>query len=88
MKEVTNRLQNNESEPDSHDVVAYWMLFMNKQCAKTLHQHKTGIFRTVTLDKENTVCPDPAMKEKVFLWNQMNSQYIPFTDSMNSRHES
>ena len=87
LKDVTNRLQNNESEPDSHDVVAYWMLFMNKQCAKTLHQHKTGIFRTVTLDKENTVCPDPVMKEKVFLWNQMNSQYIPFTDSMNSRHD-
>ena len=87
LKDITNKLQNNESEPDSHDVVAYWMLFMNKQCAKTLHQHKTGIFRAVTLEKESTMCPDPTMKEKVFLWNQMNSQYIPFADSMNSRHD-
>jgi hypothetical protein len=33
---------------DSHDVVAYWMVYMNSTCGKWLYQRKVGIFREVS----------------------------------------
>ncbi len=40
-----------EQITDSHDVVAYWMVFMNYFCAKKLLAEKQGLFRsTITRD--------------------------------------
>ncbi len=36
---------------DSHDVVEYWMLYMNMRAGERLASFKTGIFRTVELFK-------------------------------------
>lgn len=37
---------------DSHDVVAYLMIIMNKYCAKFLRKHNTGIFRWSTYKED------------------------------------
>ena len=41
-----------EQIKDSHDVVSYWMIFMNHHCAKKLLSHKNGIFRRVKMQHD------------------------------------
>jgi len=42
---------------DSHDVVAYWMIQMNTICGNRLNQRQTGIFREVSLNREEDAEP-------------------------------
>jgi len=44
------------SVTDSHDLVCYWMVFMNYQCALDLLQNKNGVFRSTIL-KDVKVSP-------------------------------
>lgn len=46
--EVTRKMRNDIV--DSHDLVEFWMLFMNTQAGRKLTSMKTGIFRTITLE--------------------------------------
>jgi hypothetical protein len=41
---------------DSRDVVAHWMITMNKYCAEFMHLHKLGIFRISSSRKKMSVC--------------------------------
>jgi exoribonuclease R len=41
-----NRLRNITGHTDSHDVVAWWMIKMNEECARELAEKGSGIFRT------------------------------------------
>ena len=46
---------------DSHDVVAYWMIQMNTICGNRLNQMGTGIFREVSLNREED--PEPPLEQ-------------------------
>jgi exoribonuclease R len=46
---------------DSHDVVAFWMIQMNTICGYHLNQRQTGIFREVSLNREED--PEPHFHE-------------------------
>jgi exoribonuclease R len=50
LNSVTHYLENIH---DSHDVVAYFMIAMNHECAKALQRHNCGIYRSAQI-KENT----------------------------------
>jgi exoribonuclease R len=49
------------SVQDSHDVVAFWMIQMNTICGNRLNQRQTGIFREVSLNREED--PEPHFHE-------------------------
>jgi exoribonuclease R len=42
--DLTKKLDDNVS--DSHEVIAFWMIYTNKYCADYMIPHKNGIFRT------------------------------------------
>jgi len=45
-------MENDSTIHDSHDVVAYWMIFMNHHCAKDLVLYQNGIFRTAQAQEQ------------------------------------
>lgn len=65
---------------DSHDLVAYLMIFMNYNTAKTMLTHKNGIFRNVISEvPARTPFPD-SMDQDVLMffktWNSGSAQYV------------
>lgn len=76
---------------DSHDIVAYLMIMMNYQCAKTLLSHKTGIFRSLTMNGVH-LTPAATVPEEVgnFLKiiNSAQGKYIDIAcTTQDIRHE-
>ena len=63
---------------DSHDVVAYWMIFMNYHCAKRLLDEKQGLFRS-TITKQFVMPPHLEMPEKV-------AKFIKLTNSFTGKY--
>ena len=62
---------------DSHDVVAYFMILMNYECAKKFMEFGNGIFRNLTLKKnlEENGIPNDLPKDVgsfLKLWNSSN----------------
>jgi len=55
-----NRLRNITGHADSHDVVAWWMIKMNEECARELAEKGSGIFRT---QASTNVYKEPLSKE-------------------------
>ena len=43
------KMQHCDEIVDSHDLVAFWMVQMNKHCSEYMIQHKFGIFRSATI---------------------------------------
>ena len=81
---------------NSHDLVSYWMVFMNKECACKLLEKKTGIFRIVCTKKTNI--NDKNMvdiysglnketEKFIKLWNSMFGQYVLFSEEADLQHE-
>ena len=65
---------------DSHDLVAYLMIFMNYNTAKTMLPHRNGIFRNVISEvPTRTPFPD-SMDQDVLMffktWNSGSAQYV------------
>ena len=71
---------------NSHDLVAFWMIQMNKNCAEYMIAHKTGIFRTASIHNTalhsavdlNHVGEDT--QRLIQLWNNSAGNYVPFSD--------
>jgi exoribonuclease R len=63
---------------DSHDVVAYWMIFMNYHCAKRLLSEKQGLFRS-TITKPFVMPPHLELPEKV-------AKFIKLTNSFTGKY--
>ena len=65
---------------DSHDVVAYLMIYMNYMCAKELKKHRRGIFRSAKLN--NKFVPPENIPKNIqkFLkmWNSYGGKYCKF----------
>lgn len=70
---------------NSHDVVEYWMTYMNTICAKKLKNKGSGIFRSVKyidktrLEKKTGSDYDAILSQ----WKNINSQYVWFTENTN-----
>ena len=65
---------------DSHDVVAYLMIYMNYMCAKELKKYRRGIFRSAKLN--NKFVPPENIPKNIqkFLkmWNSYGGKYCKF----------
>lgn len=79
---------------NSHDVVALWMIFMNKSCANYLFEKKIGIFRTIQTKKKTdkdskVVLPTFCKETEQFIknWNNVYGQYTLFSEDCNMQHE-
>jgi len=79
---------------NSHDLVSYLMILMNYQCAKVLITHKTGIFRSTIIKKDNfnKLLSETNLSEDVIkfikIWNSYSCQYINGSNILdNTRHD-
>jgi exoribonuclease R len=71
---------------NSHDVVGFWMVYMNKVCAKRMVELKIGIFRSVILkttdvfNKSLSEALTPDCKRVIQTWHNTIGQYVAFSD--------
>uniref|UniRef100_A0A6C0F0V4 RNB domain-containing protein n=1 Tax=viral metagenome TaxID=1070528 RepID=A0A6C0F0V4_9ZZZZ len=68
---------------NSHDLVEYWMIYMNSKCGEQLALIQNGIFRTATI-KENT---DNKMSRIIRNWNDVSCKYVVFSNTENISHQ-
>lgn len=89
--EITNKISENKTIEDSHDLVTFWMIFMNKQCGTELYQKQTGIYRSVfskdSIDKStiHIIDSNTTIKQetKQFMknWLSIYGQYVVFNEN-------
>jgi len=77
---------------DSHDVVAYWMVFMNKKCGELMVKNKFGIYRNAIAKAQPTVVKNPEvtgeMRRMMENWRNLTGQYILYDENAeNMRHD-
>lgn len=76
---------------DSHDVVAYWMIFMNTQCGDYMANNGFGIFRSFKYINKNTelIAGDfnENTKRVIKSWNNSCGQYMLYDNIENHGHE-
>jgi exoribonuclease R len=85
--EITRKLDT--SIIDSHDVVAYWMVYMNSMAAKTLYESKTGVFRSVIAGEANEIpstTGDVETRRVLESWKNTHSTYQLFDETSDVRH--
>ena len=74
---------------DSHDLVEYWMIYMNSKTGELMANHKMGIFRSV----QYTHSPLPITKldyhtqQVVRSWNNVIGRYICYSDDADIHHD-
>lgn len=71
----------------SHDIVAFWMIMMNKICAEHMMNDKYGIFRSAAFlnSNQNIGLPETLsedIKRTIKAWNNVNGQYVLYNDNM------
>jgi exoribonuclease R len=97
-QELFQKTQKIQSKTEnSHDVVSYWMIYMNTKCGEYMFENKIGIYRSVfsngSLNESaiNIIDKDPKIdiETKRFLhnWNSISGQYIVFSEDVNIEHE-
>jgi exoribonuclease R len=70
------------SVEDSHDVVSFWMIYMNSYCGERLHNKSKGIYRQVLRNKEEDPEPPlegipPKTRQFLRIWNSdMSGEYV------------
>lgn len=74
---------NDASVRDSHDIVAFWMIQMNRICGAFLFSNQIGIFRSFT-HTSSTITPDiesisdESTRKFLRNWQNTNCTYCPF----------
>jgi exoribonuclease R len=76
---------------DSHDVVSFWMVYMNSMSASQLHSHKTGVFRSVISQSPVTplsadIIDDCETRRVLVSWKNTHSSYKLYDESLDLRH--
>ena len=88
---LTSLLDKNVS--DSHDIVAFWMVFMNKQLGLKMMEKKIGIYRSVNYinsnlkNQENNAKLDVDTVRVIQSWNNTIGQYVEFNENKSIEHE-
>jgi len=78
---------------NSHDVVGFWMVYMNKICAKRMVDLKMGIFRSVIIksqdvfDKNLSETLTPDCRRVIQSWHNTIGQYVAFSDTAVLDHQ-
>jgi exoribonuclease R len=67
---------------NSHDVVEYWMTYMNTICAEKLKQRGSGIFRAVKYIDKTKLSKKTGSDYDAILsqWKNINSHYVWFNE--------
>ena len=67
---------------DSHELIEYWMVFMNVACGEYLAKQRTGIFRNVRV-KEKRTCSFENPNTQTFFgnWDNVSSDYSLLSNS-------
>lgn len=81
MLDVTRKMKNDVH--DSHDLIEYWMIYMNSRCGERLASNKSGIFRTATISENTT----SKFKQIIRNWNDVNRKYMPFSCDADISHQ-
>lgn len=72
---IYDKLRNITGHTDSHDVVAWWMIKMNEECARELAEKGTGIFRTQSSTNPTTEpVPADSLPEAVQRWMKTDGE--------------
>jgi exoribonuclease R len=85
-------MQLDTSTKDSHDVVAYWMIAINRICGDYMANNHFGIFRSaIYINKNKASELDPSLSDDtrkvISMWNNVSGQYMPFNELTNHGHE-
>lgn len=77
---------------DSHDLVAFWMIFMNKTCGRLMVQSKFGIYRNAIAKSNPTIVNNPNvngdMRRMIENWRNLSGEYALFNDDNETmRHD-
>lgn len=74
---------------DSHDVISYWMIYMNCESAKLLYNNRCGLFRKIQIHEKNTQhnIDDKDIKQTMTMWNNISSQYMIYNENETVEHD-
>lgn len=76
---------------NSHDLVEYWMIRMNKEVGTSLKTKETGIFRNAVyknnIQSEEHNHLDENVRRMVRAWNNTDCKYVSFDKDINLRHD-
>jgi len=61
---------------DTHDLVEFWMIYMNSRCGERLACVNDGIFRTATINENST----SELRHIIRNWNDVSCQYSLSSD--------
>ena len=89
--------QHDKKTTDSHDVVAFWMVHMNKTCGEWMVNKKIGIFRSAfykdktifeTLESNAELDELPSDTQRIIQsWNNTAGQYVIYNENACLEHE-
>jgi exoribonuclease R len=74
----------------SHDVVSFWMIYMNKMTAEYLLKRNTGIFRITVpaiFDGETDSNIRGETLRAIQSWNNNSGKYVAFGENMSCQHD-
>lgn len=94
--ELTQKINNGVK--DSHDLVTFWMIQMNKTCGNFMLNEKMGIFRATVHynspnnklnDSDNIICNhlNDNTKRVITNWNNLSGKYMAYTENGLLDHE-
>lgn len=77
------------SVKDSHDVVSYWMVAINRICGDYMASQGFGIFRTAKyINKNKASSLDDSLsieaRKVISMWNNVAGQYIEYNEAANA----
>ena len=77
---------------DSHDVVAYWMIAINRICGDYMAENKFGVFRSAMYINKNKASElDDSLsadaRKVISMWNNVSGQYMLFNELTDHGHE-
>ena len=74
---------------NSHDLVAYLMIFMNHYTAKEMQKYNNGIFRSVQIkdkEQEQDIIPEEII-DFIKIWNSSSGNYVEIKEGICISHE-
>ena len=92
-KKIATTMHHTGEIIDSHDLVAFWMVQMNKHCSEYMIQHRFGIFRSATIWNTDLIKAqqdsggNPLIKAQqetsrmIQYWNNSSGQYVLYSDN-------
>jgi exoribonuclease R len=68
---------------DTHELIEYWMIYMNTKCGERLAHAEDGIFRTATITENSK----NELRHIIRNWNDVNCKYTLYSDGEELGHQ-